>query len=593
MTHVARLDSTRAAGSLHLDEVEHRALDIARNRLLATGAIFAFIFLIVAGRLLDLTVLGASPSRSFVKSAVTMEKARGNIVDRNGVILATSLPSASVIANPQQIIDADAAVADLARVLPDLDREALRARLAGPSKFEYVRRGLTPEQQQAVNALGIPGLYFKTERRRFYPQGRAVAHVIGFTNIDDRGIAGVEQTYDGSLADGNVLRLGLDIRVQHILRRELEASRREFSALGAAGMVLDISSGDVIGMVSLPDFDPHQPVTDPDDEARFNRVTKGVYEMGSTMKLFTVAMALDSGSTSLSGGYDASRPLRVSRFTISDYHPKKRWLSTPEILVYSSNIGSALMALDIGTTLQREYLQRLGLLETAHVDLPEVGAPLAPNPWREINTMTVAFGHGLAITPLQLVNGVSALVNGGVLRPASLRYRDEQGPAPGTPVLSSKTSRQMRELMRQAVLHGTGAKADVPGYKIGGKTGTAEKLVRGRYIENARISSFVGAFPIDAPRYVVLAMLDEPKGNRATANYATGGWVAAPVVARLVRHMAPLLGIAPVPDGELPDGVRKASAPSLKVGRNASPALQKSAMVAAKPAHREKHLAAN
>ena len=315
--------------------------------------------------------------------------------------------------------------------------------------------------------------------------------------------------------------------------------------------------------------------------------------MGSTMKLFTVAMALDSGSTSLSGGYDASRPLRVSRFTISDYHPKKRWLSTPEIFVYSSNIGSALMALDIGTTLQRQYLQRLGLLETAHVDLPEVGAPLVPNPWREINTMTVAFGHGLAITPLQLVNGVSALVNGGVLRPASLKYRDEQGPVPGTPVLSSKTSRQMRELMRQAVLHGTGAKADVPGYKIGGKTGTAEKLVRGRYIENARISSFVGAFPIDAPRYVVLAMLDDPKGNRATANYATGGWVAAPVVARLVRHMAPLLGIAPVPDGELPDGVRKASAPSLKVGRNASPTLQKSAMVAAKPAHREKHLAAN
>ena len=593
MTHVARPASTRAVGSLHLDEIEHRALDTARNRLLATGVIFAFIFLVVAGRLVDLTVLGASPSRSFAKSAATMEKARGDIVDRNGVILATSLPSASVTANPQQIIDADAAVADLARVLPDLDREALRARLTGPSKFEYVRRGLTPEQQQAVNALGIPGLYFKTERRRFYPHGRAVAHVVGFTDIDDRGIAGVEQTYQGSLADGNSLRLGLDIRVQHILRRELEASRREFSALGAAGMVLDISSGDVVGMVSLPDFDPHEPVTDPDDEARFNRVTKGVYEMGSTMKLFTVAMALDSGSTSMSGGYDASRPLRVSRFTISDYHPKKRWLSTPEILVYSSNIGSALMALDIGTTLQRQYLQRLGLLETAHVDLPEVGAPLVPNPWREINTMTVAFGHGLAITPLQLVNGVSALVNGGVLRPASLKYRDEQGPAPGTPVLSSKTSRHMRELMRQAVLHGTGAKADVPGYKIGGKTGTAEKLVRGRYIENARISSFVGAFPIDAPRYVVLAMLDEPKGNRATANYATGGWVAAPVVARLVRHMAPLLGIAPVPDGELPDGVRKASAPALKVGRNASPTRQKSAMVAAKPAHREKHLAAN
>jgi cell division protein FtsI (penicillin-binding protein 3) len=585
----------RSAASLHFGEIEHRALDMARNRLLATGIIFALVFVVMAARLVDLTVLGASPSRSFSKNATMIEEAaRGDIVDRNGVLLATSLPSASVTANPQQIIDADAAVADLARVFPDLDREALRARLTGPSKFEYIRRGLTPEQQQAVNALGIPGLAFAPERRRFYPQGRAVAHVIGFTDIDGRGIAGVEQAYQAALANGDTLRLGLDIRVQHILRRELEASRREFSALGAAGMVLDINSGDIVALVSLPDFDPHNPVIYPDDEARFNRVTKGVYEMGSTMKLFTVAMALDSGSTSLSGGYDATRPLRVSRFTISDYHAKKRWLSTPEILVHSSNIGSALMALDVGTTLQRQYLQRFGLLQPARIDLPEVGAPLVPHPWREINTMTVAFGHGLAITPLQLVNGVSALVNGGVLRPASLKHNDEQEPAPGIPALSSKTSRQMRELMRQVVLRGTGAKADVPGYKVGGKTGTAEKLVRGHYIENARISSFVGAFPIDAPRYVVLAMLDEPRGNRATANYATGGWVAAPVVARLVRHMAPLLGIAPVPDDELPDGVRKASVPpSTKLGRNASPTRQKSAMIAAKPASREKHLAAN
>ena len=246
------------------------------------------------------------------------------------------------------------------------------------------------------------------------------------------------------------------------------------------------------------------------------------------------------------------------------------------------------MALDVGTTLQRQYLNRFGLLEAARIELPEVGVPLVPNPWREINTMTVGFGHGLAITPLQLANGVSALVNGGVLRPASLRYRGEEGPAPGTPVLSGKTSKQMRELMRQVVLHGTGAKADVPGYKIGGKTGTAEKLVRGHYIQNARISSFVGAFPINAPRYVVLVMLDEPKGNRSTANYATGGWVAAPAVARLIRHMAPLLGIPPVPDGELPDEIRKASAtPSLRLGRNVSPQRQKSAMVAAKPAGRK------
>ncbi len=592
MTSETRPSSARAAGAVHLEGVKHRALDTARNRLLATGIIFAFVFLIMAMRLVDLTVVDGLPSRSFAGSATTEKPARGDILDRNGVVLATSLPAASIYADPKQILDADAAVADLARVFPDLDREALRARLTSSSRFVWVRRGLTPEQQQSVNALGIPGLNFITENRRVYPHGRAVAHVVGFTDIDDHGIAGAEQSFESSLIEGKKLRLSLDIRVQHILRRELAASRREFGALGAAGMVLEVNSGDVLGMVSLPDFDPNDPVTDPEDEARFNRVTKGVYEMGSTMKLFTVAMALDSGSTTLSGGYDASRPLRVARFTINDYHPKRRWLSTPEILVYSSNIGSALMALDVGTTLQRQYLQRLGLLHTAQIELPEVGAPIVPNPWREINTMTVGFGHGLAITPLQLVNGVAALVNGGVLRSATLAYRDEQGPFLEKQVLSSKTSKQMRELMRQVVLHGTGGKADVPGYRIGGKTGTAEKLAHGHYIENARISSFVGAFPIDAPRYVVLAMLDEPKGNRSTENYATGGWVAAPIVARLVRHMAPLLGIPPVPDDDLPDGVRKASAP-WKIGSNTNPQRHKSAMVAAKPVGREKHLAAN
>ena len=584
-----------AAVPVRLEGVKHRALETARNRLLATGVIFALAFSVIAVRLVDLTVLDGSPGRALAAQAAAKAVGRGDIVDRNGVVLATSLPTASVYADPKQILDVDATISDLARVFPDIDREVLRARLSSASHFAWVRRGLTPEQQDKVNRLGIPGLGFITERRRVYPQGRAVAHVVGFTDIDDHGIAGVEQTFEGSLAEGHRLRLGLDIRVQHILRRELETSRREFGALGAAGMVLDLGSGDVVGMVSLPDFDPNDPVTDPDDEARFNRVTKGVYEMGSTMKLFTVAMALDSGSTTLSGGYDASRPLHVSRFTISDYHPKKRWLSTPEILVYSSNIGAALMAVDVGTTLQRQYLHRLGLLQAASIELPEIGAPLVPNPWREINTMTVGFGHGLAITPLQLVNGVAALVNGGVLRPARLEYRDEEDPAPGKPVLASRTSKQMRELMRQVVLHGTGTKADVPGYKIGGKTGTAEKLVRGRYIENARISSFIGAFPIDAPRYLVLAMLDEPKGNRSTASYATGGWVAAPVVARLVRHMAPLLGIPPVPDDELPDGVRRASAPQApKSAPAAAPQQQKPAMVAAKPgAGREKHLAAN
>ena len=340
------------------------------------------------------------------------------------------------------------------------------------------------------------------------------------------------------------------IRIQDMLRQELGAAVLEFRAIGGAGMVLDVHTGEVLGMVSLPDFDPNAPVEDNVD-VRFNRAAKGVYEMGSTFKLFTVAMALDSGVTTLGGGYDASKPLRVARYTIRDYHAENRWLSVPEILVHSSNIGAAQMALDVGGPAQRRYLGRLGLLSRAAVELPESGTPLTPKPWRDINTMTVGFGHGIAVSPLQLASAVAAVVNGGLWRPPTVLLQGKESLSAGERVFSARTSAQLRGLMRLVVRYGTGRKADVPGYLVGGKTGTAEKLVAGRYRRDARISSFVGAFPIDAPRYVVLAMIDEPKGNKSTLNYATGGWVAAPVVGRLVTQLAPLFGIAPKVDEEL------------------------------------------
>jgi cell division protein FtsI (penicillin-binding protein 3) len=274
--------------------------------------------------------------------------------------------------------------------------------------------------------------------------------------------------------------------------------------------------------------------------------------MGSTFKLFTTAMALDSGTVTLSDGYDASKPLRVARYTISDFHAKNRWLSVPEILVYSSNIGAAKMALDVGASTQKRYLDRLWLLRPAAIELPEVGAPLIPSPWRQINTITIAYGHGIAVTPLQLASAVAALVNGGVYRPATLLKQRRGLPPEGKRVLKAETSRQMRELMRLVVRSGTGRKADAVGYIVGGKTGTAEKVAGGGYRNKAIISSFVGAFPINAPRYVVLALLDEPKGNASTSFYATGGWVAAPVVKRVVRRMAPLLGLAPATGEDAP-----------------------------------------
>ncbi len=538
-----------AARPIRIEGTRSRALDVARDRLLMAGAVFALSFLIVAGRVINLTAFTQVERSGFVGDTSRPVVARGDIRDRNGILLATSLPTASVYADPREVIDPEAAAAKLVAVFPELNRDRLAAKLAGSGRFVWIRRNLIPDEQHAVNLLGIPGVGFVDEERRVYPQGNAAAHVLGLTDVDGQGIAGVEKSFNHLLGGGESVRLSIDLRIQNAMREELSAAVREFRAVGAAGLVLDTHTGELLATVSLPDFDPNALGANGAD-SRFNRVTTGVYEMGSTFKLFTIAMGLDTGVTSLRGGYDASKPLRVARHTISDYHAKNRWLSVPEILVYSSNIGAAQMAMHVGGTLQRDYLRRLGLLSRASIELPEVGAPLKPSPWRDINTMTVSFGHGIAVSPLQLTQAVAAVVNGGILRPTTIVSLDGSPPPAGERVFSATTSRQMRALMRLVVRYGTGRKAEVTGYKVGGKTGTAEKLISGRYRRGKRISSFVGAFPMNAPRYVVLAVVDEPKGIKRTYNYATGGWVAAPVVGAVIRRMAPMLGIAPVMDDE-------------------------------------------
>ncbi len=536
-----------------LQGAEKQALETGRNRLVVAGAMIAFAFVAVAVRLVDVAVLqGGEPriARSTPPHAAT---ARADIVDRNGVLLATSLPVVSLHANPREILDAADAAARIAAVLPDLDREQLASRLAAPGRFVWIKRNLTPRQHYEINRLGIPGLAFQHAEKRAYPQGRAAAHVLGFTDVDGRGIAGIEKKFDAMLAEGEgPLVLSLDVRVQDILRDELARQMTRFQAIGAAGVILDVDTAEVVGMVSLPDFDANDSAGVAGSEAAFNRATKGVYEMGSTFKLFTTAMAIDSGTVGLRDGYDASRPIQIARFTITDYKGKNRWLSVPEILVYSSNIGTAKMALDVGVRLQREYLGAFGMLRTSPVELPETGAPLAPARWREINTMTIAYGHGLAVSPLQLAGGVAGLVNGGVLRPVTVFKRDPDQVPEGTAAISEETSRHMRDLMRLVVLHGTGKMANAPGYAVGGKTGTADKQSGRGYRRDARMASFVGAFPIHAPRYVVLVIIDEPKGNTSTHGYATGGWIAAPVVRRVVERLGPLVGLPPDETGEDP-----------------------------------------
>lgn len=529
------------------------AIETARTRLVIAGALFLMTFGVLASRAVELTWLRSSDEPSIARTSVHQAGAitqRRSIVDRNGQLLAVNLRTTSLYANPKRVMEPAKAAAMVAAVLPELSQADVYAKLTSGRSFVWLKRNLTPRLQDAVNRLGIPGLYFQNEQRRIYPQGRLASHVVGFTDIDNRGLAGIEQFFDESLRDpihaDEPMEMALDVRVQHALRDELQRGIREFSAVAGAGIVLDVTTGEVLAMVSLPDFDPMS-ANDASLDARFNRMTLGVFEMGSAMKTLTTAMALETGAVTLTSGYDASKPIHVSRFTISDYKPKNRWLSVPEIFKYSSNIGTAKMALDVGTARQRDYLGRFGMLRKPTIELPEVGAPLIPAQWKMLETMTISYGHGLSVSPLQMASAMAAVVNGGTLRAATLLRRPSSQPVVGAAVIGAQTSDTMRRLLHLAVKEGTGKNANVDGYLVGGKTGTSEKINEfGRYNRKALLNTFVGAFPINAPRYVILATLDEPKANKATFGYATAGWTAAPVVGRTVARIAPMLGLAPV-----------------------------------------------
>ena len=530
------------------ENAQKKAVDVARTRLLVGSALMAAAFLVIGARLVDVTVFSdTEPSRRASARNIVAESHmdRADIVDRNGVLLATSLNTASLYANPQRIFDPQGAARAVVGVLPELSEAEVALQLSSEREFVWLSRNLTPRQQYQVNRLGIPGLDFRREQHRVYPLGRLTAHIVGFTSIDNDGLAGIEKSFDAALSERReAVTLSIDVRAQQIVRRELAAQIEKFKAIGGSAVVLDVRSGEIVSLVSLPDFDPNDAGRVSDD-ARFNRSTLGVYELGSIFKIFNHAIALETGSANFASHYDASKPIRIARFRISDFHPKNRWLTVPEIFMYSSNIGSAKMALDIGGTAQRKFLSEFGMLRRSSVELPEQARPLYPATWREINTMTIAYGHGIAVSPLHAATAVAAVVNGGVLYPATLIRRSET-PAGAKRVLSAQTSDNMRRLLRLVVENGTGRNATAPGYLVGGKTGTAEKQVDGRYKRKALISSFVGAFPMNAPQYVVLAHLDEPKGIKESHGYATGGWTAAPVVGRVISQIAPLFGIAPV-----------------------------------------------
>ncbi len=527
------------------------ALDTARNRLTIGVLLFAIAYFVIAGRLTYLSLMNEGPEIAVTQPTIGDGVAsRADITDRNGVLLATSLPTISLCADAKKILNPDEAIKQILGALPELDADKLKDDIHGNKHCAMIKRHLTPKQYYEVNKLGIAGLEFRPDERRIYPAGRVAAHVVGYTDIDNNGLAGIEKSLDRRLQEEpQSVALSMDLRLQNILHRELSTSMANFKAEGAGGLIMDISTGEILSMVSLPDFDPQHP-GDADDAAKFNRDTLGVYEMGSTFKIFNTALALDSGLMHVGDSFDTVHPIEVGSQTIKDFHAETRWLNVAEIFTHSSNIGSARMAERLGGARQRAFLTRLGLTEKMPLEIPEVGAPLVPSAhdWSDATTMTAAFGHGIAVNAVQLVSAVATITNNGTpVRPTLLKDTAPMKMASNEHVISPHTSAVMRALMRLVVTHGTAKGAEVPGYMLGGKTGTADKLgPNHHYMANARLASFIGAFPLNAPRYIVFAVLDDPKGNANTYGFATGGWIAAPVVSKVVAQIGPLLGLTPL-----------------------------------------------
>lgn len=526
-----------------------------RRRIVVVMALFTLLFGVIGARII---MLGFEKRPDTPFPVVPPSFARPDIVDRNGVTLAQNVPSVSIYAEPRQILDVGEAIEGLLSVFPDLDVQDLAKRLRSGTAFTWVKRAATKDEKERVWALGIPGIGFRDETRRLYPNGAEAAHILGSVNIDNIGTAGIENWIDqqglidlrsagltlhrGALAP---VTLSLDLRAQYALSDELRKAVKRFDAIAGAGLVLDVTNGEVVALASLPDFDPNVP-TDALKPDSINRIGVGTYEMGSTFKAMTTAMALDSGLFNIRSVIDASQPLRLGRFSIHDFHSQGRPLTVPEAFIHSSNIAMARMAIGVGVDRHKAFLKRLGQFDRLTTELPENAAPLVPAKWGELNTATIAFGHGIAVTPLQASMAVAALVNGGTLiRPTFLKGTPVEGRILAKDVVTPETGEALRYLMRLNAEVGSAKKADVAGYFIGGKTGTAEKVINGRYSKDRVLTAFMGIAPADRPRYLFLTILDDPKGLPETAGNRTSGWNAVPLAGTIMSRVLPFLPVAP------------------------------------------------
>ena len=536
----------------------------AEGRLLVLGVVFLCAFCMVGLKMSFIAASDPAEPRA-AASGAQIVAARADITDRNGRLLATNLTTHSLYAQPPQMIEPLRAAKALAEIFPDLDEARLQRQFTGKRKFIWIKRRISPEQQQAVHDIGEPGLLFGPREMRLYPNGRLAAHILGgagfgregVSSAEVIGVAGVEKALDEELRDpgrGDVpLTLSLDLTVQAAVERVLEGGMRLMSAKGAAAVLMDVRTGEVISLASLPDFDPNdrpRPLTagDQADSPLFNRAVQGLYELGSTFKIFTTAQAIDERLVSRTTWIDTTGPLRWGKHRIRDLYDHGKALTVEDVIVESSNIGTARLAMMIGAERQQDFLADLGLLTPTAIELIEApGArPLLPKKWSEIQSMTISYGHGMSASPLHLATAYATLVNGGTKVTPTLLKRDEADFEQGERVLSANTSKQMREFLRAVVTRGTASLGEVAGYKVAGKTGTADKpRPQGGYYEDKVIATFASVFPADDPAYVLVVSLDEPVETSGREPRRTAGWTAVPVAAEVIRRIAPLLGLAP------------------------------------------------
>lgn len=533
---------------------EH-AVNVCRSRILLISLGVTITFAILILRLFLLPFMAEESFSVQAKTKQIFKLKRANIVDRNGEVLATNISTASLYADPRDIREPKEIAKKLAQGL-DINLEDLQLKLTSDKSFVWVKRHITPKEQQIVHDLAIPGIYFARDERRIFPQSNLFSHIVGFVNIDGKGLAGVERYYDEELTNNlnQDITLSLDSRIQSIVKDELEKSIEMHHALGGSGLVMDIKTGEMIAMVSLPDFNPHN-IDAVTDRQLFNQLTLGNYEFGSGAKLITLSMALDMGKVTVNDAFNVSQPISVGRFKINDYKGKGGNLSVPEILMYSSNIGTAKIAATCGIKAQQEYLKRFGMLDPIELELSEISRPLYPNVkrWNEASMITISFGHGIAMTAVNLAQAIASIANDGKkVSPTIMKLEDKNQLLNSEQIISKETSETMKKILRLIVTDGYGKKANIPGYFVGGKSGTAEKVIGRKYSKTANLASFVSVYPMHEPRYVIFAMIDEAKGNKFNMGYTTGGMIAAPIVGEIVKRISPLLNVYPeTADSEL------------------------------------------